>query len=175
MGGRIELTERKNLKLKYVVTYLLVFSCLAACAQPKLPDLTIADMKGNRVNTRSELLKNGPSLLVFWTITCHNMIDGLVEIEDEYYDDWKKDYGLSIIGISVDDSRNSPKVQPFVNGKGWDYQIYSDANGDLMRAMNVTQHPHLFLIDKDGNILWQKSSFLKGDEITISEALEEHL
>ena len=153
---------------------VVIFGNVTGYAQNGLPDATIYDLSGSQVSAKTVIQHDGPILLVFWTTTCHNMIKGLVDIDDDYYEDWNENHGLKIVAISVDDARNHQKVKPFVNGKGWEYEVYVDPNKDLMRAMNVDLHPYLILIDRNGSTVWQKSSFLKGDENTVAEALEEH-
>jgi len=77
-----------------------------------------------------------------------------------------------LIAISIDDSRNFGKVAPYVNGKGWEYEVYIDPNGDFKRALNVNNVPHTFLIDKDGYIVWQHNSYSEGDEDELYEKLK---
>ena len=42
----------------------------------------------------------------------------------------------------VDDSRNTSKLKPFINSKGWEYEIYHDPNSDLKELRN---NPFLIL------------------------------
>ena len=62
---------------------------------------------------------------------------------------------MKVIAVSIDDSRNGPKVAPFANGKDWPFEIYIDANSDLKRALNVNTIPHTFLLNADKEIVWQ--------------------
>ena len=69
-----------------------------------------------------------------------------------------------MIAVSIDDTRNVPKVAPLVNGKGWEFDVYTDANSDLRRALNVQTIPHTFLLDKNGSIVWQHNGYTPGEE-----------
>ncbi len=51
-----------------------------------------------------------------------------------------------------------------VNAFGWDYEVFLDKNSDFKRAMNVVNIPHTFLVDGDGKIVYQHTSYAPGDE-----------
>ena len=102
-------------------------------------------------------------VISFWATWCKPCIQELNNINDVYID-WQDETNVKVVAISIDDTRNIPKVGPLVNGKGWEYDVYIDANSDLRRALNVQTVPHTFLLDKDGNIVWQHSGYTPGDE-----------
>ena len=138
----------------------------------QVPEATLLDLSGNQVSSKEAVAHDGPILLVFWTIGCHNMIDGLIDIDDDHYEQWQEEFGLKLIAISLDDTRNQAKVGPFVNGKDWDYEVYIDVNQDFKRVMNVNIHPHLFLLDKNQKVVWQQTSYMEGDEQTVYAELK---
>lgn len=76
----------------------------------------------------------------------------------------KKETGVKIIAISIDDSRSSAKVVTDVKSKNWPFEIYLDENQDLKRALNIINVPHTFLLDGNGNIVWSHNSYAEGDE-----------
>jgi hypothetical protein len=59
-----------------------------------------------------------------------------------------------------------------VNGKGWEFDVLLDENGDLKRAMNVNVPPHTFIVDGEGLIVWQHVGYLEGDEAEYIEIVE---
>jgi len=65
-----------------------------------------------------------------------------------------------------------PKVEPYVNGQAWEYEVYIDPNSDFKRAMNVNNVPHTFLVDGNGNIVWQHNSYQPGDEDELYELVQ---
>ena len=71
---------------------------------------------------------------------------------------------MKIYSVSIDDSRSSSRVKPFVEGKGWEFETLLDVNSDLKRAMNVSNPPHTFLIDGKGKIVYQHSGYIDGSE-----------
>jgi alkyl hydroperoxide reductase subunit AhpC len=98
-------------------------------------------------------------------------VNELTNISD-LYDEWKEKTGVKLIAVSIDDARNMTKVAPFVNGKGWDYEVYLDANADLKRALNVNLVPHTFLLDGNKQIVWQHNSYTEGDELKLFELIQ---
>jgi len=91
-------------------------------------------------------------------------------MNDEYAD-WKKETGVKIIAVSVDDTRTMAKVQSFIREKGWDYDIYLDPNQDFQHAMEVINCPCTFIIDGNGKIAYIHNSYMEGDTKKLHEEL----
>ncbi|UTW63080.1 TlpA family protein disulfide reductase [bacterium SCSIO 12741] len=138
------------------------------------PSCDIFDPQGNQVSSDQITNDQQPILVIIWATWCHHSLDGMNSIMEDYYDDWQEQYGLKIVAISVDDSRNTQKVVPLYNGNGWEYELYLDPNADLKRKLGVTAAPHLFVLNGDRRIIWQQNSMNPGDEDKIAGVLEEH-
>lgn len=134
----------------------------------KLPSVNVKTLDGKTINT-ADISNNGkPIIMSFWALWCKPCINELTTIA-EVYDEWVEETGVKVIAVSIDDSRSSSKVGPTVNGKGWEYDFLLDANGDFKRAMNVNMIPHTFLINGNGEIVWQHTSFSEGSELQLIE------
>ena len=131
----------------------------------------IQDLKGKTVSTGS--FKNGgkPILMIFWT-SVHKYPGKELDAINDNYEDWKKETGVKVIAISVDDSRTANRVAPLISGKGWQFDTYIDINSEFKRQMNVNLLPHVFIIDGVGNIVWQKVAYNEGDETLIEDELK---
>lgn len=147
------------------------FNLFAQDSKQKLPGIDVKNLKGETVNTSSLSNEGKPMIISFWATWCKPCVLELSTIND-LYTDWQKETGVKLIAVSIDDSRNTPKVSPFVNGKGWDYEVYLDPNGDFKRALNVNNVPHTFLLDNTGEIVWQHNSFSPGDEEELYELVK---
>lgn len=134
----------------------------------KLPSANVKNLKGEVVNSNTFNNDGKPMIISFWATWCKPCIRELMTINDEYVD-WQEETGVKLIAISIDDARTMNKVAPFVNGKAWDYEVYIDSNADLKRAMNVNNVPHTFLLDGNGEIVWQHNSYAPGDEEELYE------
>lgn len=157
-------------KLFVLLFAVLVVSGLHAQQKSDLPNVTIKDLQGKDVNI-AKLSNNGkPFVITFWATWCgpcikeHNALD-------EVYQDWKDETGVKIYSVSIDDSRTTAKVKPFVEGKGWEFEVLLDANGDLKRAMNVNNPPHTFLFDGSGKIVYQHTGYFDGAEEELYEEI----
>lgn len=137
----------------------------------KIPAVEVKTLQGNPFNM-SEISNDGkPIILTFWATWCKPCIKEHDAINDEY-EDWVEETGVKMYAISIDNARSSKNVQPFVNGKSWEFEVLLDENGDLKRAMNVNVPPHTFIIDGNGMIVWQHVGYLDGDEAEYIEIVE---
>jgi len=132
----------------------------------KVPSVIIKTGEGESINTADFDNDGNPYIISFWALWCKPCIRELTAIAD-VYEDWQDETDVKLIAISIDDARSTAKVMPFVNGKGWDYELCLDQNQDFKRAMNVNFIPHTFLVDGEGNIVWQHTSFVEGAELEL--------
>ncbi|NBR13751.1 MAG: TlpA family protein disulfide reductase, partial [Crocinitomicaceae bacterium] len=136
----------------------------------KIPSVSLKTMDGKTVNT-AQLGLNGPVVISFWATWCAPCKKELNAIQ-EVYEDWQEKTGVTLVAVSIDDEKTKSRVPVDVNGKGWEYLILMDPNGDFKRAMGVNNVPHTFLIDKDGNIVYSHNNYAPGDEDKLYEEIK---
>ncbi len=153
---------------------LLLFSTLSySQINRAFPSVQLKKLNGESISTDDIKNNKNPILIIVWATWCHHSTDGMSLISEEYFDEWENSYNLKVVGISVDDARNIPKVSPAIYGNGWDlFEHYLDPNADFKRAMGINQPPHLFILNKDRKVVWSFNSFNPGDEGEIENILE---
>lgn len=146
---------------------------VSAVAAAQVPSVTVENVKGETVNTRSLLDEGTPMIVSFWSTSCKPCIREL----DAVYDalpDWKEEVDFRVVAVSTDDSRLLAKAKSFAEGRGWgdDYVLLFDKNQDFMRAMNVSVVPHVFVIDASGKVVYSHTSYVPGNELELFEAVK---
>ena len=160
----------KKLVLLSVFT-LTSFILFSQTEERTVPSANVKDLEGNSVNT-SEFNNDGkPMIINFWATWCTPCKRELNNIAD-VYDDWVSETGVKLIAISIDDARNSSKVGPYVNGKGWEYEVYIDSNQDFQRAIGFQNPPFTCVVNAEGKIVYTHTGYTEGDEEGLYEVLK---
>lgn len=146
---------------------LIIGSALAQT----VPSAIVQTIEGKKVDTKTFSNDGIPYIINFWATWCAPCKRELNNISD-VYEDWQEETGVKLIAISIDDSRSTSRVAPYVNGQEWDYEVYIDANADFKRAMNVNNPPQTFLIDGNGKVVWQHVGYAPGDEEVLYEEVK---
>jgi peroxiredoxin len=150
--------------------FIVAFAFSSQAQIAKLPSIQLKDLEGNTVDTGTLSNDGKPIIISFWATWCSPCKKELNNYS-ELYEDWKKETGVKIIAVSIDDQRSVTKVAPYVNSVSWEYDILLDSNKQFAQALGVNNVPHTFLIDGKGNIVWQHNNYSEGDEEELYQEL----
>lgn len=163
------------MKKLFLVLAALVMAGSLMAQNAKMPDnITLRDIDGKSVP--SSVINNDgkPVIISFWATWCKPCNRELNTIKD-LYDDWQAETGVKLVAVSIDDARSASRVKPHVDGNDWPFEVYLDQNSDLKRAMGVVNVPHTFILNGDGEIVWQHTGYQDGGEEEVIEKVRELL
>jgi cytochrome c biogenesis protein CcmG, thiol:disulfide interchange protein DsbE len=138
----------------------------------KLPNITISDLQGKPVNIIEAVGTGKVTILSFWATwcsPCKRELDAITEL----YPDWEAKYGAQLFAISIDNARMLSQVKPLIEEKGWEFKVLMDSKQDLQHALEFQAIPQTFVLDKEGNIIFQHEGYTPGDEFELEKVLKE--
>ena len=150
---------------------LIVCLLCASCMMAALPSVELKNTDGVTVHTDAIAGHGKPVIIAFFATWCKPCMRELKAIH-ELYADWQDETGVEMYIVSIDQGQDCMKVEPLVNGYGWDYHVLLDSNGAFKRAMNVQNIPHLFVLNGKGEIVYNHTGYTDGSETDIRRYLE---
>lgn len=146
----------------------LVFAAMmllfASTAMAQIPSVKVENGRGKVVNTSSLVDGKTPMIISFWAVTCKPCIQELDAI-NEALPDWLDVKDFRVVAVSTDDSRFTAQARALAEGHGWgDFTLLYDKNGDFKRAMNVQYTPQVYVVDKNGKIVYSHTGYTQGGE-----------
>jgi cytochrome c biogenesis protein CcmG/thiol:disulfide interchange protein DsbE len=142
---------------------------LVAVAQKQLPDVMVRTLDGKSARIKS-FTDNQLTVISFWATwcsPCKRELDAMVEL----YPVWKEKYQIELLAVSTDNPRQIAKVRPMVAAQGWPYVILTDTNAELKNALNFQAIPHTLIVDRNGNIVYEHTGYLPGDELELEKKI----
>jgi len=164
------------MKSSFAVLYILLF-VFTPFAQDKdetsgrvAPNFVLENLYGDYIEL-SEELGEGPILLSFWATWCKPCLEELSELKEVYKN--YKDKGFKLFAISTDNERTVAKVKSYVKSKSYDFPVLYDTNSEVARLYYARAVPFSVLIDKEGNIIYSHTGYMRGDELVIRDKIIE--
>lgn len=170
---RKKLQQNTIIMRKIQFAILLVLAVItSSVAQAQLPSVKVENRKGEIVNTASLVDGKTPMIISFWAVTCKPCIRELDAINDAM-PDWLDEAKFRVVAISTDDSRFSAQARAWVEGHGWsDFNVLFDKNQEFMRAMNVSYTPQVFVVDKNGKVVYSHTGYTPGSENELIDVIK---
>ena len=153
-----------------VLLILVATSLITPLFGQGIPNANIKSLEGQTISFKEAVSADGLTIVSFWATwcaPCKKELDAIAEI----YDQWVEDYHVKLVAISVDDARAAAKVKPMVAEKAWPYEVFIDSNQELMRALQFQTVPYTLIINGEGEIVYNHSGYLPGDEIELEEKI----
>ncbi len=159
--------------MKQATISLLLFLLFAmsVTAQKTVPSVNVKTLDGKTVNLKDYIANSGKTIIIdFWATWCSPCKKELDTVAD-FYDDWKKNYNVELLAITIDNQRALPKVPGIVESKGWEYTIFAGNEEEMRNAFNFQTIPQTLVIDKSGKIVFEHNGYVPGDEEELEKAV----
>lgn len=162
---------------KILFTFLFLLTSFVVFAQQtpaksQLPAVMLRNLEGKNVKTDTLSNAGRPIIISFFATWCKPCNRELTAIS-EVYADWQRETGVRLIAVSIDEGQNAEKVRPFVDSKGWEFDILLDPNSNFRRAMGVNLIPHVIVLDGQGKVVLSRSGYTEGGEEHLIEKVRE--
>lgn len=156
-----------------IILILWGIACMSftGVSDKDLPKAEVETLKGERMDIREVMRDSVPVVLTFWSTTCKPCIQELDALT-EVLDTWKKEFEFKVVAVSTDDSRAAARAKALAAGRGWPFTVVLDKNQNLKRAMDVNSIPTLFVVNREGKIVYSHTGYTPGSEIEVYEKLK---
>lgn len=160
-----------RLSIFFTLALALGFSTLLM-GQQKISSAEIKTLQGETVDLADVIQEADFTVVSFWATWCKPCQAELDAIAD-LYPEWQEDLNVQLVAITIDTRRQLSKVPGLLSTKGWEYEVYSDANNVLKNQLGFQAIPQTYVVDKQGNILYNHSGYTSGDEYELEEKLKQ--
>ena len=118
----------------------------------------VKDENGAKSFLSAHMPKGKVYLISVWATWCGPCRAELRALQ-KVHCDWSADYDFEFIAISIDTPTDHPKIYSMANKTDWNFKIIHDEYGYLVRELDVSALPRLFLVDKAGNIVYEPKGY----------------
>jgi len=150
-----------------IIVLLIIFTGIAQIlSADEVADFKLEDIKGKQVRL-SELQGDGLVILDFWAtwcVPCKNALPKLDEIH-------RKFDNVNVITICTDKPRKKMAAKTFLKSNKFSFYSLFDPQNTVKKLMNVTNIPRTFILDPDGEIIYDHTGFQRGDEKHYEEVI----
>ncbi len=133
-----------------------------------LPTVKIKSLKGKNISSK-KIIKNKYTMISFWATWCVPCLKEMKELDILHHK--YKDETFQVVGISIDDSKTSKKISTILKSKKISYPVYLDPEQKFFGKFNSESLPFSILVSPDGEILWEHSGYIPGDEKEIEAVI----
>jgi len=157
----------------------LVFTALGQPAEiPVLkvgtlvPDFTLPTIAGDRLsltNYRGKIV-----VIDFWQTWCPPCVEELPRLRSLQAKYGRQ--GLAVLGITgKSDADGEKDLRELIAQHRIDYPSLIDEAGRVAGQYNVSGYPHLFVLDRTGKLIYEKTGYKVGDEMELETQIQRAL
>jgi thiol-disulfide isomerase/thioredoxin len=152
--------------------FSMALTALHSNAQESFQSIKLKSVSGKSIDFVNLVEESKDTIVVlsFWATWCIPCINELENINEEFQEK-QLIRPFKFYGVSIDDTRTSSRVKPFIKGKGWQFDVLMDINSELKRSLNITDVPHVVIL-KGGKIVYRHTGYIAGEEDNLFEEIK---
>lgn len=161
--------------MRFIVLLGLTLT-LAVCGVAQAvdaPNFELEELNGTEYALEDMLEECNLLVIDFWQVGC-KPCNELVAHLQEFYDEYQED-GVEIVIISRDTALTLAQVAPFFRSQEYTFRVLLDTELDVSKDYGVNASPVTFIINPEGEIIWQHYNYKAGQEKEIEEVIEKYL
>lgn len=118
----------------------------------------VKDEAGHKSFLEAHMPKGKIYLVSVWATWCGSCRSELKAIQ-KVHCDWAQENDFEFIAISIDTPNDHSKIFAMANKTDWNFKIIHDEYGYLVRELEVSKLPRMFLVDQNGNIVYEPKGY----------------
>jgi peroxiredoxin len=138
---------------KVILIVVLVLMTLSLVAEKPFTSFKLEDEKGG-VFQLKDFTGKGLIVVDFWASYCDPCKKALPHMEELHVNN----DNVQVIAINIDNPRLKRKAMAYIKSKKFTFTTLYDSDAKVADKMRVTEIPYTFLLDNQGNILFEFSS-----------------
>jgi len=108
------------------------------------------------------------SVWATWCGPCRSELNSLQKV----HCDWTEKYNFEFLAVSVDTPTDHPKIFSMANKTDWNFKIIHDEYGYLVRELDISAIPRMFLVDQSGIIVYEPKGYSSRELNKIEEIIK---
>ncbi len=174
--------------MKYITGIFCAFliTILFSSSPLTIPSVNMKTLKGETINIKKEIGEQELTIICLWA-NWSSPSKRQLDVINKRLPLWKENYDVELIAVNYDKKQYLPRVSSIVDQKKWNFQILTDLDKELHKVIDRefsfngvtysrcgTMTPHLYLVNKSGNVVFGHVGFIPGDESLIEDQLNLH-
>lgn len=113
---------------------------------------------GDKSFLETHMPKGKTYLVSIWATWCGSC-RGELRAMEKIHCDWADQYDLEFLAISIDTPTDHTKVFSMADKMNWNFKIIHEEYGYLLKELDIFRLPRMFLVDRDGNIVYEPNGY----------------
>lgn len=118
----------------------------------------VKNERGEKSFLKAHMPKGKVYLVSVWATWCRPCISELHALQ-KVHCEWSQEYDFEFVAVSIDAPNDHSKIYRMANKTDWNFKILHDEYGYLVRELEVSKLPRLFLVDQKGNIVYEPRGY----------------